>query len=359
MVRTVPAALQSHFDGQSHTRADLLTIERVDGMSVRLTSHFFDLTIESELYTGQFLDMSDVDAGVNEVEASGEVIVSLAAGSPITADDIHSGRYRAGARHEVAICNYADPAAGKIVLLRGFVGEIQMDDNERIATIQLGGLLSGTGSAQFDIERYSPTGRATLGDARCRLPVLPGEGITKIRERVDGATYAVDDYVRVFQSGSWDNRSYRCITAGTLATGAPVYDTTIGNDTTDGTAVFRAEDAWPREAVVTAHTGQFVTVTVTEARADDDWFKQGYIVPIDGNNATEQPIEIINWDNTGKVMTLARPPLLPFAIGDKLFMVPGCDKTGPTCRFKFSNKLNFCGEEHTDPSGALRDAYSI
>jgi hypothetical protein len=106
--------------------------------------------------------------------------------------------------------------------------------------------------SQNTLTTYTPDCLHDLGDARCRFPIWPDEA-----ER--GTAYLAEAFVRAGNSGGalsedFDDRIYECVTAGTTASVQPAYGTTTGNDTTDGTAVFRAYDAFTRSDVVSAVT---------------------------------------------------------------------------------------------------------
>ena len=176
-------------------------------------------------------------------------------------------------------------------------------------------------------------------------------------ERVDGNyPNACFDDVRLLAkdvSGSssgpttsevYENRIYRCVTAGTTAATQPVYDTTPGNDTTDGTAVFRCEEAWTRHAQVASVTDRRTfTITVDEPRAADGWFTGGIVVFETGANAGVA-LEVKTWTQSGSQVELYLPAPFDVAVGDRLRISPGCDKRLATCKAKFSNVLNFRGE---------------
>ena len=84
----------------------------------------------------------------------------------------------------------------------------------------------------------------------------------------------------------YQNRVYRCTTAGTTDLNQPSYDTTIGNTTTDGSAVFTAENAFMRSAqVVSVTDNRTFSISVSESRAVDDWFKYGAVLWDTGNNS--------------------------------------------------------------------------
>lgn len=54
--------------------------------------------------------------------------------------------------------------------------------------------------------------------------------------------------------------------------------------------------------------------------------------------------EVKNFEKDSGVLTLFLPPFGRIALGDKLIMVPGCDKTLRCCHENYKNTLNFRGE---------------
>ena len=58
--------------------------------------------------------------------------------------------------------------------------------------------------------------------------------------------FFTDTTTGVGTAAVFEDRIYRCVSAGTTETDQPVYDTAAGQQTTDGTAVFQAMQAWSR-----------------------------------------------------------------------------------------------------------------
>jgi uncharacterized phage protein (TIGR02218 family) len=147
-------------------------------------------------------------------------------------------------------------------------------------------------------------------------------------------------------SAVYENRLYRCITAGTTAAVQPAYNTTIGAETPDGTAVFVAENAWLRAGTVTEvpDRAQF-TAAIDEPRAADGWFDGGVLTWETGDNAG-RAIEVKSWLQAPGQITLFLPPGYAAKPGDAFRIHPGCDKRLDTCAGRFANVLNFRGEPY-------------
>jgi hypothetical protein len=172
----------------------------------------------------------------------------------------------------------------------------------------------------------------------------------------------------------FENKIYVVKTAGLTQAEKPVYDETVGNDTTDGVAVLTAEDSWSRHAVVSAvDSGSPRRIfTVTELTPNtggprggfpDDWFNGGAVLFITGNNITraKEVRDFVADDGITITQDIELFEDMPFdiVVGDKLRIFPGCDKIFATCRDKFGNSRRFNGEPYittTDILGQYPDA---
>jgi uncharacterized phage protein (TIGR02218 family) len=147
-------------------------------------------------------------------------------------------------------------------------------------------------------------------------------------------------------SAVYENRIYRCTVAGTTAAEQPAYNTAIGAETTDGTAVFVAENAWSRAgAVIEVLDRAVFTAVIDEPRAADGWFDGGVLTWETGDNAG-RAIEVKSWAQASGEITLFLPPGYPVQPGDAFRVHPGCDKRLDNCAGRFANVLNFRGEPY-------------
>lgn len=144
----------------------------------------------------------------------------------------------------------------------------------------------------------------------------------------------------------WENRIYECTTQGTTAGSAPAYDETVGNTTTDGSAVFTAREAWMRDAVIAAVTDQRIfDITVSDPRAVDDWFSYG-VAHWESGASVGLGMEVKKFTQTGAVIELFLPMRRTLAIGDKLRIFPGCPRYLTICKTKFDNVVQYRGFPH-------------
>jgi len=74
----------------------------------------------------------------------------------------------------------------------------------------------------------------------------------------------------------------------------------------------------------------------------DGWFNQGTFQTASGFKGV-----IANWTQGSLKITMYQPQCVArLTAGEAITLYAGCDKTGTTCRSKFSNKINFQGEDH-------------
>lgn len=152
-------------------------------------------------------------------------------------------------------------------------------------------------------------------------------------------------------SAVYENRIYRCVTAGATATEQPAYNTAIGAETTDGTAVFVAENAWSRAGSVAEVLDRALfTAAIDEPRAAPvesmgGWFDGGVLTWETGDNAG-RAIEVKSWVQATGQIALFLPPGYAVQVGDAFRVHPGCDKRLNTCAGRFANVLNFRGEPY-------------
>ncbi len=162
----------------------------------------------------------------------------------------------------------------------------------------------------------------------------------------DTITGTISDATATPSFADFEDTIYRCVTAGTTDDVQPIYDTSVGAQTTDGTAVFEAEAAWTRAGVVASVTDRArFGATIAEPRAVDGWFNGGVLTWETGRNAGRS-IEVRTWTDAGQVLELFLPMGYAIEVGDAFRIYPGCDKRFETCKARFANVLNFRGEPY-------------
>ena len=349
MARTVSANLKAHLALETTTLATLWVITRTDGTIFRFTDHDQDLEFESNTYTSEHgYDRTAVKNtatfSTDELDLTG-----FFNSSSIIQADVRNGLFDF-AEVLIMVVNYNSLGDGDMILRRGNMGEVESSPSGKFK-VELRGLTQRL-TNKFG-EKYQAECRADLGDARCTMPIQPAV-------IVRNTAYAVGDFVRVDTAGggdqtAYENRIYECTVAGTThASVQPTFDTTVTNTTVDGTATFKAYEAWTRDAVVASVTDQQIfAITVSESRAADDWYNGGAVYWESGLNSGVA-MEIKDWDRTGgDEVTLYLPMAQEVAVADKLTIYPGCDKMWATCiaRFAMSGSVNFDGGNYLNFRG--------
>ena len=77
---------------------------------------------------------------------------------------------------------------------------------------------------------------------------------------------------------------------------------------------------------------------------EEGWFLNGVCTWVTGANAgIDGLVRIDRLDGPDRVVELWQETRFSIALGDRLKLYAGCDKTSETCRLKFDNLLNFRG----------------
>lgn len=339
MSKSISSGMNTHRQLTVTSLASMFKITRRDGTSFYFTDHDKNLDFDGQTYLAASGFMrtaiqNDSSLAVDNLEVQG-----VFDSSSITVEDIRAGLFDYAEVWFFKV-NWQDLTDLDVKLKRGYLGEV-VAGSVGVFVAELRSLVQLL--SQDIVELYQPECRADLGDSRCGMPIKPSDVARN-------TAYAVGDYVTVETDtgatgqAKHENRIYQCTTAGTTAGSAPTYDTVVGNTTSDGTAVFTAEEAWTRHGVVATVTSNSVfTLTITESRAVDDWFNGGALTFETGNNAGIT-IEVRDWVNSTSSVTLFLTAPYDVQVGDLVRIYPGCDKRDATCSGRFSNILNFRGE---------------
>ena len=318
-----------------------------DGTIVRVTTLPQDFTVDvghgSETYVKDVsFKVSSLTFRGNGSVSDGEVVIPAAFTGAYDEQDVFVGVFD-GMLVTLYIVNYADASDGGMQFGPYTKGQNKTDDRGKIVAFELRGKLD---RARFiKVEELSVSCRSDLGDMRpgfCNLPLYPDDVVR-------ATAYAVGDYVRVPNAGNYGNRMFRCTTAGTTDASPVSYNYTVAATTTDGTAVFTAEEAWVRSAVVASvtSTSKF-TLTVTESRSVDGWFANGGLVKFTSGDNDGIVCTVRKYTHSTKEVELWIAPPYTVSIADTLEIMPGCDKTFAMCLARFANTIN-ARMEHLAP----------
>ena len=264
MSRTLTSAMLAHIAGEETTLATCVKMTLADATVTGYTNHDNDLLISGVTYqasTGYTpTDIKNTDQmNVNNMDIEGLIVTG-----GITAGDISAGRYD-GAAVEMFLVNWASISDGTIPMHRGVIGEIARDENLFVAELRgIKQLLQ-----QNITETYSVTCRATLGDSRCKVRKDPSDwsATTAVTIREGGEAGSGS----VVKPSTANGLHFKCIQAGTTGGTEPIWDTTIGNPTNDGTAIWEAIRALRLAGTVTGVTdlANFAASALTEP---DGWW---------------------------------------------------------------------------------------
>ncbi len=339
MPRTIPAALLTKIRSKSAALCTIATITRRDGTILRLTDLDINLKVNGEI----FLASAGYDRKSIEHRAGTKVdeteLTALFGSSRISVDDLANGLY-SYADVLLEALDFTDVSLGKFILSRGKVGKIVRSDtggfkfNLRSLTERLIGKMGRT---------VTPECAWSVGDDRCRIPILPDVDIRS-------NAYILGDFVRAdVQAGLdfeiYSNVIFECTVAGTTGSSSPTWNVSIGGSTSDGSVTWKAFDAWTRHGVVASTINEISFVaTITESRAVDDWFMLGSVFFLSGNNVTSRPYEIQSWVDATNTVTFALPIPRDIIVGDRFRISPGCNLIRSSdCSIKFAmpGSVNF------------------
>lgn len=343
MSKTIGSTLQTHYNGEVTTRATCWKITRTDGIIEGYTSHIEDIAgLDSPSityraasgYTGSNVH-SNSDLSVDNLD-----VYCLIDSNYISSADLRAGIYDY-ATVEIFEVNYEDLSQGSVILRKGILGEVIIKDQIFHAEIRS---LAQTLQQRVG-EVTTPTCRANLGDSRCGITLVPDDWQT-------GTAYSIGDTVKAL---SFDGRRYVCTVSGTSGLSEPLWDTTIGNTTTESVSPavsWVAYDAYTYEGTVTSVTSRR-KFSDTGINKSDGHFNDGMIIWLTGNNAGYS-MEIKGYSNSASPLesefTLFESMPLDIQIGDTFIVNVGCNKTTTVCKSFYpengsaGNIANFRGE---------------
>jgi len=245
MPKNLTPAMRAHLDAETTRLAAIWRITRKDGQQFFFTDHDRDIVFNDDTYRAdagfeRTAIRSDAGFAVDNLD-----LVGVFAEGGIVEDEVRAGLFD-GAEIRVSFVHWQDPDTyGEIRLRKGTLGEVRLTPQGHF-TAELRGLSQPL--AQSTLQIYGPACRADLGDDRCRFPIKPPV-LGREQAVTLGAFYRVATGMGVgFQV--YEDRIYEVTAAGTTDAVQPTYDTTIGNPTTDGTAMLTARDSFMRVAVV-------------------------------------------------------------------------------------------------------------
>jgi len=270
-------------------------------------------------------------------------------------DDIDAGVYDR-AEIKIFLVDWTDLTFDPIKLRRGSIGEITTA--EKSFTAELRGMLQRY--TEEIVEVYTPSCRVDLGDSRCGVRLEPPKWTATtaftVRQVRDAATGSVvrptDDSGQGF-----NDRHFKCTTAGTSGGTEPAWNLTINGTTSDGTVTWTTIQALTIETEISAVSGSIVSnrefVVTYTGDAPDILLTGGLVTWLTGANVVLPPMEVKTWTLSTKTIVLFLPMGFDLVVGDTMKISAGCAKDVATCRDTFDNIFNFQGEPHVPGAKVL------
>jgi uncharacterized phage protein (TIGR02218 family) len=183
-MRIISPQLEAHFEGGLTTLATCWKITREDTTELGFTDHDQSLTIDSVDYdslagfTPTTVENKS-NMSVDNLDIEGQVFPSK-----ITEEDLLAGLYDY-AEIEIFIVNYEDLTQGKLVVKRGRLGEVTL--NSQMFQAEVRGLTQHLSQTIGDV--FSPSCRAILGDAKCKVALAGFTVSATVSEVVNNQTF--------------------------------------------------------------------------------------------------------------------------------------------------------------------------
>jgi hypothetical protein len=180
---------------------------------------------------------------------------------------------------------------------------------------------------------------ADLGDTRCKVRLAPPQWAATTAYTARSARDA--NTGSVVRPSAFNDRHFKCTTAGTSGGSEPSWNTTLGGTTNDGSAVWTAIEALTVPSSVATVTSRRVFTTAAISRADG-WFDGGVVTWLTGLNAGLEA-EVKRWTDATNTIELHQAMPFNIAASDTFTITAGCDLLRATCKTKFDNIYNFRG----------------
>lgn len=326
--------------GGSRTLADCIQIIQKNGTVRGFTSLDKNIAIDISDGNGEIIYQAETGfTGSNISESSGYSVDNFTLEGFIKAgmielEDIHAGDYDFAELRTFQV-NFENLSDGILKGVRGHLGEISIEDLS----------LSLESRSLKDLLNQSIVDVATVdclddfGGPRCRVRRNPSVWVatTAYTERLanDANTGSV------VSPTTFNDRQFKCTTAGTSGGTEPVWNLTIGGTTTDGTVVWTTIQSLYVEAVINSVTSASEFTITASTDAPDALLTLGTLTFLTGVNATRN-IEVDSWVLSTKAVILFRPMPVAPAPGDVITILAGCNKLHNTCT-TFDNIFNFFG----------------
>jgi hypothetical protein len=339
MIDGMDAQAKAHLTLSTITIAACLKITLTTGPVYGFTNYNKDLTKDGILYSamsGQTVSALHTNIGMNVDTIDMETLKTMT-GIPI--ESIRGGLFD-NAAFEFFIVNYHDLSQNFGILRRGTLGQITT--NRNTYAIELRGMMEAYTKQILDL--FSAQCIVDVGSLKCKVRLDPPAWQPSLSYTVRKSGLA--EVGSIVKPTTGNRRHFKAIVAGISDASEPTWDTTIGNQTIDGTVTWEAIQALTLEgsvgSVSTANHRIFIDNTLTEP---DEFFLGGLLTWTTGQNAGLAFEVKRHATVSGNVeIELILPTFYPIAVADAYTITAGCLKRkDEDCIAKFDNIANFRG----------------
>jgi uncharacterized phage protein (TIGR02218 family) len=191
-MRTVSAGFDGALNQVGTTFARLWTITRKDGVTITLTDHDTDLTVDGVLYRASvgFTSTTVLTSSLSIGSQNVQLTVPLTDLAVTEADLRH--RIYEDADAVLMVADYKHPEYGTMTMFAGKVGRCVLSNKKR-ATIEV---TSQTDPNLYVAdEQYSLSCRNDLGDEKCRFPIFNFAVPITVTSVIDTMAFTVDTFL--------------------------------------------------------------------------------------------------------------------------------------------------------------------
>ena len=167
-MKSASPALAAHLAGEVTTLATCWRLERADGWVRGFTDHDRELLVDGLTYVASTGFLPSAIKTASDLSVDNLDVDGFLDDAALRAEDLIAGLFD-GARIEVFIVNWADLGQGRLLLRKGFLGEIKRADQRFSAEIRgLSNRLQQTAG-----KLYSRLCRVDLGSSECGVALGP------------------------------------------------------------------------------------------------------------------------------------------------------------------------------------------
>lgn len=167
-MKSTSPALAAHLAGEVTTLATCWRLERADGWVRGFTDHDRELVVDGLTYVASTGFLPSAIKTASDLSVDNLDVDGFLDDAALRAEDLIAGLFD-GARIEVFIVNWADLGQGRLLLRKGFLGEIKRADQRFSAEIRgLSNRLQQTAG-----KLYSRLCRVDLGSSECGVALGP------------------------------------------------------------------------------------------------------------------------------------------------------------------------------------------